>query len=58
VKSFFDSLQVRLQDNRVVLLAAIPTEVIRKLAESPSEIPSLTTTPPPAPEPAKKVKKH
>ena len=58
VKAFFDSLQVRLQDNRVVLLAAIPTEVIRKLAESPSEIPALTTAPPPAPEPAKKVKKH
>lgn len=58
VKAFFDSLQVQLKDNRVVLLAAIPTEVIRKLAESPSEFPALSTPPPPAPEPAKKAKKH
>lgn len=58
VKAFFDSLQVQLKENRVVLLAAIPTEVIRKLAESPSEIPALTTSPAPAPEPAKKAKKH
>ena len=58
VKAFFDSLQVQLKDNRVVLLAAIPTEVIRKLAESPSQIPAVTTSTPSAPEPAKKVKKH
>src|SRR5215469_545443 len=58
MKAFFDSLQVRLQDNRVVLLAAIPTEVIRKLAESPSEMPALSTIPAPAPEPPKKAKKH
>lgn len=58
VKAFFDSLQVRRQDNRVVLLAAIPTEVIRKLAESPSEMPALSTIPAPAPEPPKKAKKH
>lgn len=58
IKAFFDSLQVRLQDNRVVLMAAIPTEVIRKLAQSPSEIPALSTPPPPAPEPTIKVKKH
>ena len=58
IKAFFYSLQVRLQDNRVVLLAAIPTEVIRKLAQSPSEIPSLSTPPEPAPEPAKKAKTH
>ena len=58
VKSFFDSLQILLKDNRVVLVAAIPTEVIRKLAESPSEIPALSTTQPPAPEPPKKPKKR
>jgi hypothetical protein len=61
VKSFFDSLQIQLKDNRVVLLAAIPTEVIRKLAESPSEIPTLTTSPTPAApaqQPVKKAKKH
>jgi hypothetical protein len=58
LKDFFDSLQVRLQDNRVVLLAAIPTEVIRKLAESPGQIPAVTTSTPPAPEPPRKAKKH
>jgi len=58
IKAFFDSLQVHLQNNRVVLLAAIPTEVISKLAQSPSEIPALSTPPPPAQEPAKKVKQR
>src|SRR5215471_2177846 len=58
VKAFFDSLQVQLKDNRVVLLAAIPTEVIAKLAESPSQIPAVTTSTPPVQEPPKKAKKH
>ena len=44
VKAFFDSLQVRQQSNRAVLLAAVPTEVIRKLADSPGQI-SLEATP-------------
>ncbi len=43
VKSFFDSLQVRQLDNRAVLLAAIPTEVIRKLADSSGQIPFEAT---------------
>lgn len=45
VKAFFDSLQVRQQSNRAVLLAAVPTEVIRKLADSPVQIPALGTAP-------------
>jgi hypothetical protein len=47
VRTFFDSLQVRQIDNRAVLQAALPAEVIRKLADSPSQIPALTA---PAPE--------
>jgi len=58
MKTFFDSLQLRLQDNRVVLLASIPSEVIRKLAESPSQIPVVTTATPPAQEPPKRAKTH
>jgi hypothetical protein len=45
VKAFFDSLQVRQQSNRAVLLAAVPTEVIRKLADSPVQIPALGAAP-------------
>jgi hypothetical protein len=45
VKAFFDSLQVRQQSNRAVLLAAVPTEVIRKLADSPGQIPALGAAP-------------
>ena len=47
VKAFFDSLQVHQHDNRAVLLAAVPTEVIKKLADSPNTIPALTTPPTP-----------
>jgi hypothetical protein len=45
VKAFFDSLQVRQQSNRAVLLAAVPTEVIRKLADSPGQIPAMGGAP-------------
>ncbi len=56
VKALFDSLQVRQADNRAVLLAAIPTEVIRKLADSPSQIPALGASP--APNQPAKSKAH
>ena|SRR5581483_4904694 len=55
LRAFFDSLRVRQIDNRAVLLAAVPTEVIRKLADSPSEIQSLTA--PASPEPPKETPK-
>jgi len=55
VRAFFDSLQVRQIDNRAVLQAALPTEVIRKLADSPSQIESLTA--PKTPEPPKEAPK-
>ncbi|HEV2398217.1 MAG TPA: hypothetical protein VGS27_14850 [Candidatus Sulfotelmatobacter sp.] len=45
VKEFFDSLQVRQVDNRAIIRAAVPTEVIRKLADSPSQIPALASPP-------------
>ncbi len=55
VRAFFDSLQVRQLENRAVLQAALPTEVIRKLADSPSQIESLTA--PKTPEPPKEAPK-
>jgi len=42
VKALFDSLQVKQEDARAVLLATIPTEVLHKLAESPEQIPAMT----------------
>jgi len=47
VKTFFDSLQVRQEGSRAVLLATLPTRVFRKLAESPE----LTSEPAPDPTP-------
>src|SRR5215469_1212963 len=41
VKSLFDSLQVKQEDSRAVLLATIPTDVLQKLAESPEQMPAL-----------------
>jgi hypothetical protein len=40
LKAFFDSLQVRQEDNRAVVYALVPTGVFRKLLESPSGIPA------------------
>ena len=40
VKAFFDSLQVRQEDSRAVLVATVPTGVFRKLLESPTQMPS------------------
>jgi hypothetical protein len=41
VKALFDSLQVKQEDSRAVLLATVPTEVLHKLAESPEQVPAL-----------------
>jgi hypothetical protein len=52
VKALFDSLQVKQEDTRAVLLATVPTEVLRKIAESPDQIPTLAPeTPAPKQEP-------
>ncbi len=42
VKALFDSLQVKQEDKRAVLLATIPAEVLHKLAQSPDQMPTLT----------------
>ena len=42
LKALFDSLQVKQEDKRAVLLATIPTDVLRKLAESPEQMPALS----------------
>lgn len=43
VKALFDSLQVKQENTRAVLLATVPTDVLRKMAESPEQMPSLTS---------------
>ncbi len=43
LKAFFDSLQVRQEDNRAVVYALVPTGVFRKLIESPSGVPAAMT---------------
>lgn len=51
VKALFDSLQVRQEDNRAVLVATLPTEVLQKLAKSSAQMPAFT--PPAAEAPVK-----
>ncbi|HTW58945.1 MAG TPA: hypothetical protein VMD99_12515 [Terriglobales bacterium] len=50
VKAFFDSLQVRPEDSRAVLVATLPTTIFHKLLESPAQV-SPQTTPTPAAQP-------
>jgi hypothetical protein len=45
VKAFFESLQVRQQDSRAVLSAILPSGVLRKLGESPEQVPDLAPPP-------------
>jgi len=40
VKALFESLQVKQEGSRAVLLATVPTEVLRKLTEAPDQIPA------------------
>jgi hypothetical protein len=53
VKALFDSLQVKQEDTRAVLLATLPTEVFHKLAESPQQLPALAAPTPQDQPPAK-----
>lgn len=41
LKALFDSLEIKQEDKRAVLLATVPTEVLHKLTESPDQIPAL-----------------
>jgi hypothetical protein len=53
VKAAFDSLQVRQEESRVVMYAALPVGFFRKLVDSSDQLPGMapapqTTAPPPA----------
>jgi hypothetical protein len=58
LKTLFDSLQVKQESNRAVLMATLPTQVLQKLAESPDQVPGLTPAPPPREEHPVKGKKR
>jgi len=53
VRAFFDSLQVKQEDSRAILLATLPTGVFHKLAESPDQLPAMAA---PAAQPQQTVK--
>lgn len=60
VKTFFDSLKVEQNEDRVTLTAIVPLDFIKKVfAEPPPEViaPEPQTAPPPAP-PAGKTRRH
>ncbi len=58
LKALFDSLQVRQEDNRAVLVATLPTAIFHKLMDSP-DLPALTAPSSPAePEKPSKSKAH
>jgi hypothetical protein len=48
VKTLFDSMQVRQEDTRAVLVATVPIGVLHKLAEAPEEAPAAPAQPAPA----------
>ena len=54
LKALFDSLQVRQEDSRAVLVATLPTGIFHKLMDSP-DLPALTS-PPAGAEPEKSSK--
>ena len=56
VKTFFDSLQVREESQRAVLVATLPAGIFHKLAESPAV--NAAPSAPPQPAPAPTSNKH
>jgi len=55
VKTMFESLEVRQDDNRAVLVAAVPLGVIKKLSDSSDQIPTMAApAPTQTPKPEKK----
>jgi len=54
LKVLFDSLQVKQESNRAVLVATVPTEVLHKIAGSPEQVPALAPAPPDTPATEKK----
>lgn len=58
LKALFDSLQVRQEDSRAVLVATLPTAIFHKLMDSP-DLPALTSPPSVAePEKSSKARTH
>ncbi len=53
VKAFFDSLQVRREGSKAVLYATLPTGILKKMVESPAQMPAGGAAPGPqdAPKP-------
>lgn len=45
VKAFFDSLRVKQEGTRAVLYATVPTGVLRKMVESPAQMPAAGAAP-------------
>jgi hypothetical protein len=62
LKVLFDSLKVRQDDNRAVVVATVPTGVFRKLVDSSEQMSPLASPTPPAtratPAPSKKHPKR
>ena len=56
VKLFLDSLHVRQEDTRAVLLATVPAGVFRKLVDAPDQLPALPMPTPQPSEPARPLK--
>lgn len=52
LKALFESLQVKQEDSRAVLLATVPTEILHKLAEAPEQIPVAPAAEKQEPKPA------
>ncbi len=48
VKAFFDSLRVKQEGSRAVLYATVPTGILRKMVESPAEMPGAGASTRPA----------
>ena len=48
VKTLFDSLRVRQEGSRAVLIATVPVSIFHKLLESPEEMPETAEPPAPA----------
>jgi hypothetical protein len=61
LKTLFDSLHVRQEDSRAVMVATVPTGVFRKLMDSSEQLPALATPakeiPPEQPQPSR-PRKH
>jgi len=58
IRALFDSLQVRQEDSRAVLVATLPVGVFRKLVDSSDQLPALAAPAKPEPQPQPTAKKN